>query len=56
MASIETAVKDCLCGVASGWGQVVTMMPFENIKVKLISKAEEYNQGYMHAIRKTLSE
>lgn len=28
--------KDLLCGCASGWGQVVTMLPFENIKLKVI--------------------
>ena len=40
----------------SGWGQVVSMLPFENIKIKIISKPEEYNQGYLHALRKTITE
>ena len=48
--------KDLFCGVASGWGQVVTMLPFENIKVKVVSKPEEYNQGYTHAFKKTVHE
>ena len=48
--------KDLLCGVFSGWGQVVSMLPFENIKIKVISKPEEYNQGYIHAFKKTILE
>lgn len=32
------------------------MMPFENIKVKLVSKPTEYNQGYLHAFTKTIKE
>ena len=32
------------------------MLPFENIKIKVISKPEEYNQGYMHALKKTIAE
>lgn len=49
-------VKDLFCGCMSGWGQVVSMLPFENIKIKIISKPEEYNQGYLHAVKKTISE
>ena len=48
--------KDLFCGCASGWGQVITMLPFENIKVKVVSKPEEYNQGYVHAFKKTIQE
>lgn len=48
--------KDLFCGVLSGWGQVVSMVPFENIKIKVVSKPEEYNQGYMHALKKTIAE
>lgn len=40
----------------SGWGQVISMLPFENIKIKVISKPEEYNQGYVHAFKKTIAE
>jgi len=40
----------------SGWGQVISMLPFENIKIKVVSKPQEYNQGYLHALRKTISE
>jgi hypothetical protein len=47
--------KDLFCGCMSGWGQVVSMLPFENIKIKVISKPQEYNQGYIHAIKKTIS-
>jgi solute carrier family 25 carnitine/acylcarnitine transporter 20/29 len=32
------------------------MLPFENIKIKVVSKPQEYNQGYLHALRKTISE
>lgn len=32
--------KDLFCGWLSGIGQVLTMMPFENIKIKLVSKPE----------------
>jgi hypothetical protein len=31
-------VKDIFCGWLSGIGQVLTMMPFENIKIKMVSK------------------
>ncbi len=48
--------KDLFCGCMSGWGQVVSMLPFENIKIKVISKPEEYNQGYLHALKKTIQE
>lgn len=40
----------------SGWGQVVSMLPFENIKIKVVSRPQEYNQGYFHAFTKTLKE
>jgi len=48
--------KDLFCGCVSGWGQVISMLPFENIKIKVISKPEEYNQGYLHALKKTIAE
>jgi hypothetical protein len=48
--------KDLFCGCMSGWGQVISMLPFENIKVKVISKPLEYNQGYVHALKKTILE
>jgi solute carrier family 25 carnitine/acylcarnitine transporter 20/29 len=48
--------KDLFCGCMSGWGQVISMLPFENIKIKVISKPEEYNQGYIHAFKKTIHE
>ena len=32
------------------------MLPLENIKIKVVSKPEEYNQGYLHAFRKTVAE
>lgn len=47
--------KDIFCGWLSGIGQVLTMMPFENIKIKMVSKGSEYT-GYMQAIQKTISE
>jgi hypothetical protein len=34
MSSTIDLIKDLFTGCCSGWGQVVTMMPFENIKVK----------------------
>lgn len=40
----------------SGWGQVISMLPFENIKIKVVSKPAEYNQGYIHAFKKTIAE
>ena len=40
----------------SGWAQVLSMLPFENIKIKLISRPDEYNQGILHAFKKTVSE
>ena len=49
-------VKDLFCGCMSGWAQVFSMLPFENIKIKLISRPEEYNQGILHAFKKTVSE
>jgi solute carrier family 25 carnitine/acylcarnitine transporter 20/29 len=49
-------LKDLFCGCMSGWGQVISMLPFENIKIKVVSKPLEYNQGYLHALRKTISE
>lgn len=56
MSNLQEILKDTLCGCSSGWGQVVTMMPFENIKVKMVSKPKEYNQGIFHAFRKTIAE
>ena len=47
--------KDLFCGWLSGIGQVLTMMPFENIKIKLVSKPDEY-YGYVQAITKTIKE
>lgn len=32
------------------------MLPFENIKIKVVSKPEEYKYGYIHALKKTISE
>lgn len=56
MSSSLDVFKDFFCGCVSGWAQVLTMMPFENIKVKVVSKPEEYNQGYIHAFKKTINE
>jgi solute carrier family 25 carnitine/acylcarnitine transporter 20/29 len=56
MSSSLDVLKDFFCGCASGWAQVFTMLPFENIKVKVVSKPEEYNQGYIHAFKKTVAE
>jgi hypothetical protein len=42
MTSVTEIIKDLFCGCLSGWGQVVTMLPFENIKLKVVSKPEEY--------------
>ena len=56
MTSPLEIAKDLACGVMAGWGQVVSMLPFENIKIKVISKPEEYNQGDMHALKKTIAE
>ena len=36
--------------------QVISMIPFENIKIKMISKPNEYNQGIAHAVKKTIAE
>ena len=47
--------KDIFCGWLSGIGQVLTMMPFENIKIKMVSKSTQYT-GYAQAIKKTISE
>jgi hypothetical protein len=33
MSSASDLIKDLFTGCCSGWGQVLTMMPFENIKV-----------------------
>ena len=52
---MQDIAKDLFCGWLSGLGQVLTMMPFENIKIKLVSKPEEY-WGYTQAITKTLRE
>jgi solute carrier family 25 carnitine/acylcarnitine transporter 20/29 len=56
MTSATEVVKDLFCGCVSGWGQVFTMLPFENIKLKVVSKPEEYGQGYLHAFKKTIAE
>ena len=32
------------------------MLPFENLKVKVISKPQEYSQGYIQAFKKTVRE
>ena len=47
--------KDLFCGWLSGIGQVLTMMPFENIKIKVVSRPQEYT-GYIQALKKTISE
>lgn len=52
---MNDVAKDLFCGWLSGIGQVLTMMPFENIKIKLVSKPKEY-YGYTQAITKTLRE
>ena len=52
---MNDVLKDLFCGWLSGVGQVLTMMPFENIKIKLVSKPQEY-YGYHQAITKTLKE
>ena len=31
-------MKDLFCGWMAGLSQVLTMMPFENVKIKLVSK------------------
>ena len=56
MTSTVDVCKDLFCGCLNGWGQVVSMLPFENIKIKIISKPDEYNQGFIHALRKTIEE
>lgn len=56
MTSPLEVAKDLFCGCMSGWGQVISMLPFENIKIKVISKPQEYNQGYIHAFKKTIQE
>lgn len=56
MTSPLEVAKDLFCGCMSGWGQVISMLPFENIKIKVISKPQEYNQGYIHAFKKTIHE
>jgi solute carrier family 25 carnitine/acylcarnitine transporter 20/29 len=56
MTSPLELAKDLFCGCMSGWGQVISMLPFENIKIKVISKPQEYNQGYVHAFTKTIQE
>ena len=56
MTSTVDVFKDLFCGCLNGWGQVVSMLPFENIKIKIISKPDEYNQGFIHALRKTIEE
>jgi solute carrier family 25 carnitine/acylcarnitine transporter 20/29 len=48
-------VKDIFCGWLSGIGQVLTMMPFENIKIKMVSKRHEYT-GYLQTFTKTVTE
>lgn len=35
--SSSDLIKDLFTGCCSGWGQVLTMMPFENIKVNILS-------------------
>lgn len=39
----------------SGIGQVLTMMPFENIKIKMVSRRDEYT-SYTQAIKKSIAE
>lgn len=56
MSSIVDVFKDLFCGCMSGWGQVVTMMPFENINAKIVSKPQEYKNGYVDAFKKTIAE
>ena len=52
---MSDVLKDIFCGWLSGIGQVLTMMPFENIKIKMVSKSTQYT-GYMQAIKKTIAE
>ncbi len=47
--------KDLFCGCMSGWAQVLSMMPFENIKIKMVSKPTEYT-GYYMTVLKTIKE
>lgn len=48
-------VKDFFCGWTSGIAQVISMLPFENVKIKMVSKPQEYT-GYMQCITKTIAE
>lgn len=56
MTSVGDMARDFFCGCCSGWAQVFCMLPLENIKIKVVSKPDEYNQGYLHAFRKTVAE
>ena len=56
MTSPLEVAKDFFCGCVSGWGQVVSMLPFENIKIKMQARPEEYNKGYIHAITTTVKQ
>lgn len=47
--------KDLFCGWLSGIGQVLTMMPFENVKIKVVSMPNVYT-GYLQCIKKTIAE
>lgn len=53
MASPLQIAKDLFCGCCSGWAQTVIMLPFENIKIKMVSKPEEYT-GIIQAFFKTI--
>jgi solute carrier family 25 carnitine/acylcarnitine transporter 20/29 len=56
MTSVVEIAKDFFCGLLSGWGQVVTMLPFEKIKLAVVTQPEKYNQGYIHAFKTIVAE
>jgi hypothetical protein len=47
--------KDFFCGCVSGWTQVVVMLPFEHIKLKVVTRPDLY-KGYFRAIKRTVAE
>ena len=48
-------LKDFFCGWTSGIAQVISMLPFENVKIKLVSRPNEYT-SIPQCIKKTLAE
>jgi hypothetical protein len=56
MTSVTEFSKDFFCGLLSGWGQVVTMLPFGSIRLNVVSKLGEYNHGYIHTFKRTVTE